>query len=131
MRSGHLAIEGLIGDTQNNLKHPLKSKTKNGNWDNWQKHLTPQLSNYIDHFPDNITVDKIEKETKLLNNIIATTTTKYFTQASKKITKKWWSKDIKQARTKLKEAKKKIQNKTVKFKSFTSTISQSKIAKYD
>ena len=61
IKSGHLAIEVLIEDTQNNLKHQPKFKTKNANWDNWQKHLTPHLSNYVDNLPDNITEDEIEK----------------------------------------------------------------------
>ena len=45
-----------------------------------------------------------------MTNIIVTTATKYFglTQASKKIRKGWWSKDIKQARTELKEAERKF-----------------------
>ena len=33
-KSGHLAIEVLIEDTQNNLKLQPKLKTKNANWDN-------------------------------------------------------------------------------------------------
>ena len=47
----HLAIEVLIEDTETNLKQP-KFKAKNANWENWQKHLTPHLSNYLDNFQD-------------------------------------------------------------------------------
>ena len=47
------------------IKHQPKFETKNVNWDNWQKHLTPHLSNYIDNFPDVITEDEIEKQTNL------------------------------------------------------------------
>ena len=85
-KSGHLAIEVLIEDTQNNLKHQAKFKTKNTNWENWQKHLTPHLSHYIDKFPDNSTEGEIETQTNLLTDIIVTTDTEYFglIQASKK-----------------------------------------------
>ena len=48
IKSEDLAIDVLIEDTQSNLEHQLKFKTKNANWDNWQKHLTPDLSSYID-----------------------------------------------------------------------------------
>ena len=51
IKSEHLAIEVLLEDTQTNLKQP-KFKTKNANWENWQKHLTPHLSNYLDNFQD-------------------------------------------------------------------------------
>ena len=53
-------------------------KFKTGNWDNWQKHLTPHLSNSIDNFQDVITEDEIEKQANLLTNIIVTTATEYF-----------------------------------------------------
>ena len=86
IKSGHLAIEVLIEDTQNNLKHQPKFKTKNANSENWQKHLTPHLSNYIDKFSDNSTEGETEKQTNLLTDIIVTTATEYFglIQASKK-----------------------------------------------
>ena len=35
IKSGHLAIEVLIKDTQNNIEHQPKFKTKNANWRNW------------------------------------------------------------------------------------------------
>ena len=65
--------------------------------------------------------------------MIVATATDYFviTQASKKIRKGWWSKDNKTSKDRIKRSQKKIQNKTVSFKSFTSTISQSKIPKYN
>ena len=96
IESGHLTSEVLIEDTQNNLQCQRKFKTEILNCGNWQKRLTPHLSNYIDNFPDNITEDKIEKKTNLLTDIV-TTATEYFglTQASKKIRKEWWSKDVK------------------------------------
>ena len=52
----------------------------------------------------------MEKETSLLTDIIVTRVTEYFglTQASKKIRKGWCNKDIKQARTEFKEAKRKF-----------------------
>ena len=86
IKSVHLPTEALIEDTQNNLKHQPKFKTKNANWKNWQKHLTPRLSNYIDKFPDNSTEGEIKKQTNLLTDIIVTTATEYFglIQASKK-----------------------------------------------
>ena len=34
IKSRHLAIDVLIEDTKNNLKHQPKFKTKNTNWDN-------------------------------------------------------------------------------------------------
>ena len=86
IKSRHLAIDVLIEDTKNNLKHQPKFKTKNTNWDNWQKHLTSHLSNYIDKFLDNSTENEIVKQTNLLTDIIATTATGYLglIQASKK-----------------------------------------------
>ena len=84
IKSGHLAIEVLIEDTQNNLKHQPKFKTKNANSENWQKHLTPHLSNYIDKFSDNSTEGETEMQTNLLTDIIVTTATEYFGLASKK-----------------------------------------------
>ena len=47
-----------------------------------------------------------------MTNIIVTTATEYFglTQASKKLKKGWWSKDIKQAKTEVKEAGRKNNN---------------------
>ena len=41
----------FIEDTENNIKHQPKFKTKNANWDNWPKHLIPHLKNYTDNFP--------------------------------------------------------------------------------
>ena len=75
IKSGHLAIEVLIEDTQNNIKHKPKFKTKNANWDNWKQHLTPHLSNYVDNFPDVVTENEIEEQTNLLTNIIVTRVT--------------------------------------------------------
>ena len=95
IKSGHLAIEVLIEDTQNNLKHQAKFKTKKyklGKLTKIQQQIlkmylkTPHLSNYIDKFPDNSTEGEIETQTNLLTDIIVTTATQYFgiIQASKK-----------------------------------------------
>ena len=67
------------------MKNQSKFKAKNANSYNWQKYLTPHLSNYIDNFPDVIIEDKMEKEASLLTDIIVTGVTEYFgvTQASK------------------------------------------------
>ena len=62
IKNGYLAIEVLIEDTQNNMKHQPKFKAKNANWDNWQKYLTPHLSNYIDNFPDVIIKTKWKRK---------------------------------------------------------------------
>ena len=74
MKSGHLSIKVLIEDTLNNIKYQQKFQTKNENWNNWQKHLTPHLSNSIDNFKDVIAEGEIENQT----NIIFTRVTEYF-----------------------------------------------------
>ena len=90
IKSGHLAIEVLIEDTQNNLKHKPKFKTKKVQTGIIGKNTSAHLSNCIDNFPDNITEDQIKKPTDLSTNIIVTTVNEYFglIQASKKIKKK-------------------------------------------
>ena len=74
MKSGHLSMKVLMEDTLNNIKYQQKFQTKNENQDNWQKHLTPHLSNSIDNFKDAIAEGEIEKQTK----IIVTRATEYF-----------------------------------------------------
>ena len=122
IKSRHLAIDVLIEDTKNNLKHQPKFKTKNKNWDNWQKHLTSHLSNYIDKFLDNSTENEIEKRTNLLTDIIATTATGYLglIQASKKKKGKGSGVKDKTSKHKIKRCQKK---KTFKTRQSSSNLS--------
>ena len=82
-----------------------KFKRKNASWAEWKEFLKPRLEDYLEEFPTEISEKEINNQTKKLTDIIIYTATLFFgqTEATKKETKGWWSRDIKKTSSRQKE----------------------------
>ena len=62
--------------------------------------LKPHVEDYLEEFPTEIREEEMDNQTKKLTEIITNIATLFFgqTEATKKESKGWWSKDIKKSR---------------------------------
>ena len=90
IKTEHQTIETNIEGKDETIISSPKFKTKNVNWAEWKVSLKTHLEDYLEEFPTEITGD--DNQTIIINNA-----TLFFreTEATKKESKGWWSKDIK------------------------------------
>ena len=90
IKTEHQTIETNIEAKDETIISSPKFKTKNVNWAEWKVSLKPHLEDYLEEFPTEITGE--DNQTIIINNA-----TLFFreTEATKKESKGWWSKDIK------------------------------------
>ena len=95
IKTEHQAIEINIEGKDETIISSPKFKTKNVNWAEWKVSLKPHLEDYLEEFPTEITGE--DNQTKNLTEIVINNATLFFgqTEATKKESKGWWSKDIK------------------------------------
>ena len=108
IKTRHKGIEITI-DTQNTRNNSLPHfKTKDANWGKWAEFLDNNLLTFLNSFPHEISKTIIDEKAELFVDIIFNSASQFFgmTELSKKESKGWWNKDIKIARTNLKNAKK-------------------------
>ena len=100
IKTRHMAIEILVNEQEKKEKSNTHFRTKNADWSIWERTLDTKLKNFQDPFPTIIKPDIIDVQTSALTNIIIDSATDFFgkTETSKKISKGWWSADIKNAR---------------------------------
>ena len=101
-----MAIEISVNEKGKKEKRNIHFRTKNAGWSIWERILDTKLKNFQDSFPTIINPDIIDVQTSALTNIIIDSATGFFghTETSKKISKVWWSTDMKNARKTVKNA---------------------------
>ena len=106
IKTEHQAIEiNTQGKDETIISNP-KFKTEKANWVEWKESLKPHIEDSLEEYPTEITEEEIDNQTKKLTDIIIKNVTLFFgqTDAKKKESKPWWSKDIKKSRNELKKA---------------------------
>ena len=106
IKTEHQAIEINIEGKDETIKSSPKFKAENANQEEWKESLKPHPEDYLEEFPTEITEEEVDNQTKKLTDIIINNATLFFgqTEATKKDSKGWWSKDIKKSRNELKKA---------------------------
>ena len=106
IKTEHQAIEINIEGKDETIKSSPKFKAENTNQEEWKESLKPHPEDYLEEFPTEITEEEVDNQTKKLTDIIINNATLFFgqTEATKKDSKGWWSKDIKKSRNELKKA---------------------------
>ena len=104
IKTEHQAIEINIEGKDETIKSSPKFKAENANQEEWKESLKPHPEDYLEEFPTEITEEEVDNQTKKLTDIIINNATLFFgqTEATKKDSKGWWSKDIKKSRNELK-----------------------------
>ena len=100
IKTEHQAIEINIEGKDETIISSPKFKTKNANWAEWKESLKPHLEDYLEEFPTETTEEEIDNQTKKPTDIIINNAALFFgqTEATKKESKGWWSKDSKKSR---------------------------------